>query len=420
MRNLCDVVVEANGISLERPPPTENGTHTNPPESTSQPAPPSAPSLAAINAQTLEMAAQEYCTFSEPPEKIKDKVSFVFNNLSPSNMTEKIQLLRETVGDEHIQWLANYVVVKRAAQEVNFHPLYLRLVEEMDNKSLVDHIIQTTYHYVKVLLEKDRIKHEMSDRSLLKNLGSWLGQLTIAKNKPVRQKDMDLKAIMFEAYEKGKMVAVIPFVHKVLEQGKESKVYGPSNPWIKGILTLLAEIYRLEGLKMNLTFEIEMIFKDFNLNIDEIPASKSLDGIQRDNNSNPDFYDTRNATPSSQPPANVPKPGLSGPADVSSQPSPTESAGVGVSPQMVTAPGIRGGGLDSVNEPVPPGPRVGANMQSSFKQGMVPSMNASVGGVQPPVVATDAASILSALAGNLHQLVTINPTLSALAQTVSR
>lgn len=75
--------------------------------------------------------------------------------------------------------------------------------------------MRTTHHYVKILLSSERIKTNSGERSLLKNLGSFLGQLTIAKNKPVLQKDLDVKAIIVDGYVKGKMIAVIPFVHKV-------------------------------------------------------------------------------------------------------------------------------------------------------------------------------------------------------------
>lgn len=77
-------------------------------------------------------------------------------------------------------------------------------------------LISTTYRNVRVLLNTDKIKTNSGERSLLRNLGSWLGRLTIARLKPVRQRDLDLKAIIYSAYEQGKMIAVLPFIGKVL------------------------------------------------------------------------------------------------------------------------------------------------------------------------------------------------------------
>jgi CCR4-NOT transcription complex subunit 1 len=52
----------------------------------------------------------------------------------------------------------------------------------------------------------------------------WLGLLTFAKNKPVLAKDMDLKALIQDAYTRGRMIAVLPFVEKVLAGCKDTKV----------------------------------------------------------------------------------------------------------------------------------------------------------------------------------------------------
>ena len=76
-------------------------------------------------------------------------------------------------------------------------------------------LVLTAYKYIKILLASERIKTQSSERSLLKNLGSWLGRITIAQGQPVKHKDLDIKGIIIEAYEQGKMIAVLPFVNKV-------------------------------------------------------------------------------------------------------------------------------------------------------------------------------------------------------------
>jgi CCR4-NOT transcription complex subunit 1 len=63
------------------------------------------------------------------------------------------------------------------------------------------------------------------------------------------------------------MIAVLPFVGKILEATKDSKSYRPSNPWVMAIMSLLAEIYGLDRLKLNLKFEIEMVFRTLGLQV---------------------------------------------------------------------------------------------------------------------------------------------------------
>jgi hypothetical protein len=76
----------------------------------------------------------------------------------------------------------------------------------------------------RALLESDRAITQTNERTLIKQLGMWLGLLTFAKNKPVLAKDMDLKALIQDAYTRGRMIAVLPFVEKVLAGCKDTKV----------------------------------------------------------------------------------------------------------------------------------------------------------------------------------------------------
>lgn len=77
-----------------------------------------------------------------------------------------------------------------------------------------------------VLLRSDKGCSNFSDRTLLKNLGHWLGMLMLAKNKPILQLELDLKALIYEAYMKGPedLLYVVPFVAKVLESAGKSRV----------------------------------------------------------------------------------------------------------------------------------------------------------------------------------------------------
>ena len=79
---------------------------------------------------------------------------------------------------------------------------------------------------VKVLLRCDKGVANYSDRTLLKNLGHWLGLLTLAKNKPILFREMDVKGLIYESYHKGaqELLYVIPFVAKIIESAAKSRV----------------------------------------------------------------------------------------------------------------------------------------------------------------------------------------------------
>ena len=77
-----------------------------------------------------------------------------------------------------------------------------------------------------LLRTSDKGIANFSDRSLLKNLGHWLGMLTLAKNKPILFIDLDLRSLLIEAYMNGQqeLLYVVPFVAKILESCNKSRV----------------------------------------------------------------------------------------------------------------------------------------------------------------------------------------------------
>ena len=91
--------------------------------------------------------------------------------------------LLETLGDfdEYILWIAQYLVMKRASIEPNFHTLYANFLEKLANERLFDAVLKETYSNIRILLSSDKAIANFSDRSLLKNLGHWLGLMTLAR-----------------------------------------------------------------------------------------------------------------------------------------------------------------------------------------------------------------------------------------------
>ena len=97
--------------------------------------------------------------------------------------------------------------------------------------------------------------------------------------------DLDLKEIIFDAYERGKLSIIIPFVRNIFEQVSVSKVFHPNNPWINGILTLLNEIKAKQNLKAAIGKEIEDLFKKLKLDPNSFQNSKLLDNKKVSENS---------------------------------------------------------------------------------------------------------------------------------------
>lgn len=228
-----------------------------------------------------------------PPDRILDEVCRLFNNVSPSNVEQKAKELKDLLEPQYFGWLGHYLVVKRISSQPNFHSLYLAFLDQLGDygKGLAEAILVSVYLNVGNLLRSQKITTSSHERSLLKNLGSWLGQTTLARNRPILQIMLDCKELLFQGYENGMLIAVTPFVAKILEGAKNSIVFRPPNPWLMGLLSVFRSLYNVADLKMNFKFEVEVLCKNLGLTLDDIPIrnddlAKRLPPVKEQN---PDF-----------------------------------------------------------------------------------------------------------------------------------
>lgn len=265
----------------------------------------------------LGMTMEEAEQVIPPDDSVQDKIKFIFNNLSQATMDDKVQEMLEILDAQYHRYFSVYVVVKRASSESNFHHLYIALLERMapSAPALFPMIFDTSYRRARVLLMSEKILSTPTERVTLKSLGSWIGALTLARNQPILKRDLDLKELLMDAYSRGRLIAVVPFVSKVLEASQRSRIFKTTNPWIRGLLSVMKEIYCLADLKLNMKFELQLLCKSLNIDVHEVTSADLLGGRPApDKANNPDFNTKKpaNASPirSSPSPVTSPSPEL--------------------------------------------------------------------------------------------------------------
>ena len=85
-----------------------------------------------------------------PGEKIQEKVAFIFNNLSQMNMQQKADELMDKLPAEFTPWLAQYLVMKRASIEPNFHTLYSNFLEVVKRVGFYGEVLKETFGSITV------------------------------------------------------------------------------------------------------------------------------------------------------------------------------------------------------------------------------------------------------------------------------
>uniref|UniRef100_A0A1I8HS60 CNOT1_HEAT domain-containing protein n=1 Tax=Macrostomum lignano TaxID=282301 RepID=A0A1I8HS60_9PLAT len=219
-----------------------------------------------------------------PPESVQDAVFFIFNNLSKINIVTKAEELLRAVPEDYIPWLGQYLVMKRVTTEPNFHQLYIDLMDALNVPKLKEVVLQQTFRSIRALLLNMRPDlNDYNDRALLKNIGRFLGLLTLAKNRPILYEDMNLKGLLLEAYCKGQveMHYAVPFVSRTLEACNASTVFRPPNPWTMGIIRVLKELHMDKAVKNSLKFEVEILCRNLSINFDELEPAYYLRDSER-------------------------------------------------------------------------------------------------------------------------------------------
>ncbi|PCH38713.1 Not1-domain-containing protein [Wolfiporia cocos MD-104 SS10] len=211
-----------------------------------------------------------------PSEEVSDKILFIVNNLAPSNFDSKLTEMREHFKEPFARWFANYLVDQRVSTEPNNHQLYLNFLDALDVQALFRFVLHETYIKSAALLNSEKTMQSTSERTVLKNVASWLGKITLARDRPIRHKNLSLKDLLIEGYDNGRLIVAVPFVCKTLEPCAKSKVFKPPNPWLMAVISLLAELYRYAEMKSLLKFEIELLCKALDINLDAIQPTTIL------------------------------------------------------------------------------------------------------------------------------------------------
>ncbi|ORY62659.1 CCR4-Not complex component, Not1-domain-containing protein [Pseudomassariella vexata] len=214
--------------------------------------------------------------FEEPTVEHQDTIQFKLNNLTAARLQSTFGEIKAIFDQRYHQWFASHLVEERAKMQPNYHQVYLDFVKLFQDKALLAEVLRQTYISTARMLNAESTMQNSTERTHLKHLGAWLGLLTIARDQPIKHRNIAFKQLLIEGHDTKRLIVVIPFVCKVLLQGVRSTVYRPPNPWLMDIVRLLVELYKSADLKLNLKFEIEVLCKDLNLDQQTIEPSQEL------------------------------------------------------------------------------------------------------------------------------------------------
>jgi len=166
----------------------------------------------------------------EVSEEIRNKMTFLFNSLTQKSIDDKLIDIRKYLENENARrWYSKILVVKRAPHENTLHALFIHLTKKLNKTNLFRILTVDSYHLLSKVLLTEKVLNQ-NEKNMLKNIGSWIGQLTVGRNKPILIKYLNLKKLISDAYPHN-LVNILPLVCKILEWCKDS-IFKNTNPWL--------------------------------------------------------------------------------------------------------------------------------------------------------------------------------------------
>lgn len=214
--------------------------------------------------------------FVEPEPRKRDGIMFIINNIAESNFDAKIKDLQKLFEDQHSRWFAHYFIDLRVSLESNRHEMYMRIMESLGSAVFERHVLWETYRKARDLLNSEATINSAAERVSLKTIALWLGRITLARNKPIRMRELSIKDLLIQGFDNKRLIVAVPFVCNLMTSCKDSTIFRPPNPWIVGVLRLLVEFYHHAELRLNLKFEIEVLFSKLDIPLDKIDPCSIL------------------------------------------------------------------------------------------------------------------------------------------------
>ena len=179
-------------------------------------------------------------TLAQPSQEAIDSIKLKCNNTGKNNFKQKLEELKELVTIKalsssarnnvrkeeeqteeqkaeitiNLNWFINYILTKRiSGQNQTLHHIYISLIRELGQKECVAKTIVQAFQIFQrcMLIDEEEfnkvaskvggtVQQASAIKQYLATLGSFLGSLTLAKNRPIHAKEMDLKQVLIQGY----------------------------------------------------------------------------------------------------------------------------------------------------------------------------------------------------------------------------
>lgn len=183
-------------------------------------------------------------------EFIKD----LFCNLKPDNFERSVSKFNSV---NAFETTFKYFMEHKIYESKNYD-MYADFIYKVDN-DYITYFIQKSCLLLKNMLHYNVEKKV--EAQFASSLGTFLGILTLARNKIFSIETFNIKEFIMACLEKRRVILCVHFTVNFVLEGKKGKIFVPKNPWLMKILRILNEIY---DINVESRDEINRIYQNFD------------------------------------------------------------------------------------------------------------------------------------------------------------
>ncbi|CAD5223667.1 unnamed protein product [Bursaphelenchus okinawaensis] len=212
-------------------------------------------------------------------------VNFALGTLTKGNVEEKADMLRQVMPDsspETRSWFVSLIVGRITNADIRSIEVLCHLIHHMNSDLLWEQVVEETVLQARQIINGLVNPPSGGPQKALRNLGGFLGLLTIGADRPILLDTLDLKRSLIDAIGESddKMARVLPFLVHSLKASARSTIFHPACSWLAPIFHLLEQLQNEPELKMVFNLEIQSLFTELRENsgpslvddIDKLPS----------------------------------------------------------------------------------------------------------------------------------------------------